>query len=139
MEPRKRLGEILIEMKLVSAGKIEDALEHARRTGARLGEALIDLQMLNEEQVTRALCRQNKLPFVDLHKSKLSDAVIDLVDGKVVEEYDIVPVKKQGNQIICAIRDPGQVYQADGLQFVLNADVRVARTTGAGLSNPKGP
>ena len=41
MEPRKRLGEILLEMKLVTPGKIENALEHARRTSCRLGEALV--------------------------------------------------------------------------------------------------
>ncbi len=137
MEPRKRLGEILLEMKLVTPGKIEDALEHARRTGSRLGEALVDLSMLNEEQVTRALCKQNKLPFVDLQKSNLSSAVIGLVDEKVVEEYDIVPVKRQGRQIVCAIRDPAQVYQADGLQFVLNQEVRFALTTPSGLTNAK--
>ena len=49
----------------------------------------------------------------------------------------MVPVKAQGNQIICAIRDPAQVYQADGLQFVLNAEIRFALTTGSGLTNAK--
>jgi len=137
VEPRKRLGEILIQMGLVTATKVEDALTHAKRTGVRLGEALIDLNMINEEQVTRALCRQNKLPFVDLAKSKLRDEVIDLVDSKVVEEYDMVPVKKQGRTIICAIRDPAQVYQADGLQFVLNAEVRFALTPPSSLTNAK--
>jgi len=97
-------------MGLVTSQKIDDALVHARRTGTRLGEALVDLSMLSEEQVARALCRQNKLPFVDLEKAKLSRDVIDLVDAKVVEEYDVVPVKKAGRQIICAIRDPGQVF-----------------------------
>jgi len=124
-------------MGLVTSQKIDDALVHARRTGTRLGEALVDLSMLSEEQVARALCRQNKLPFVDLEKAKLSRDVIDLVDSKVVEEYDVVPVKKAGRQIICAIRDPGQVFQADGLQFVLNAEIRFALTTPSGLTNAK--
>ncbi|MDH3265128.1 MAG: ATPase, T2SS/T4P/T4SS family, partial [Paracoccaceae bacterium] len=137
MEPRKRLGEILLQMGLVTPEKIEDALVHSRRTGSRLGEALVDLSMLTEEQVARALCRQNKLPFVDLGKAKLSSDVIGLVDSKVVEEYDIVPVKQQGRQIICAIRDPAQVYQADGLQFVLNAEIRFALTTPTSLTNAK--
>ncbi len=137
LEPRKRLGEILLQMGLVTPEKIEDALTHARRTGSRLGEALVELNMLSEEQVTRALCRQNKLPFVDLGKSKIPDSVIDLVESKTVEEYDIVPVKAQGRQLICAISDPAQVYQADGLQFVLNAEVKFALTTPTGLHNAK--
>ncbi len=137
MEPRKRLGEILLQMGLVTPEKIEEALTHARRTGGRLGEALVDLNMLTEEQVTRALCRQNKLPFVDLGKASLKDDVIELIDSKVVEEYDIVPVKKQGNQIICAISDPAQVYQADGLQFVLNAEIKFALTMPTALNNAK--
>jgi type IV pilus assembly protein PilB len=120
-------------MGAVTPEKIEEALTHARRTGSRLGEALIDLQMCTEEQIARALCRQNTLPFVDLAKSRIPEAVIDLVDSNVVEEYDMVPVKKQGRQIVCAIADPAQVYQADGLQFVLNAEVKFALTTPTGL------
>ena len=137
MEPRKRLGEILLQMGSVTPEKIEEALVHARRTGSRIGEALVDLNMLTEETVVRALCRQNKLPYIDLSKAKLRDEVIDLVDSKVVEEYDIVPIKKQGKQLICAIRDPGQVYQADGLQFVLNSEVKFALTTSTALTNAK--
>ena len=117
MEPRKRLGEILLQMGLVTPEKIEEALTHARRTGSRLGEALVDLNMVNEESVSRALCRQNKLPYVDLDKANLRDEVVDLVESKVVEEYNIIPVKKQGRQVIVAIADPAQVYQADGLRF----------------------
>jgi len=137
VEPRKRLGEILLQMGLVTNAKIEEALTHARRTGARLGEALIDLQMVTEEQITKALCRQNKLPFVDLSKVRLKEDVVDLIDSRVAEEYDVVPVKRQGRQIFVAIRDPNQVYQADGLQFVLNAEVKFALTTPSALTNAK--
>jgi len=137
LEPRKRLGEILLQMGLVTNAKIEEALTHARRTGTRLGEALVDLQMVTEEQVTKALCRQNKLPFVDLSKVKLKQDIIDLIDTRVAEEYDIVPVKRQGKQVFVAIRDPNQVYQADGLQFVLNAEVKFALTTPTALANAK--
>ncbi|MHC4452429.1 MAG: GspE/PulE family protein [Planctomycetota bacterium] len=137
MESRKRLGEILLSMGHVTNAKIEDALTHARRTGTRLGEALIDLNMVTEEQVTKALCRQNKLPFVDLTKVNLKQEVIDLIDSRVAEEYDIVPVKAQGRQIFVAIRDPNQVYQADGLQFVLNAEVKFALATPSSLTNAK--
>ena len=59
-----------------------------------------------EEQVARALCRQNKLPFVDLAKVKLPEALVGLLDQRVVEEYDVVPVKKQGNQIIQPVIQP---------------------------------
>jgi len=124
-------------MGLVTPEKIEEALVHSRRTGNRLGEALVDLNMLTEEHVARALCRQNKLPFVDLDKVRLSEDVVNLIEPRVVDEYDLIPVKKQGNQIICAIRDPAQVYQADGLQFVLNTEVRFALATPTALTNAK--
>jgi type IV pilus assembly protein PilB len=137
VEPRKRLGDVLVEMGLATPEKIEEALVHAKRTNTRIGEALIDLNFLSEEQVARALCRQNKLPFVDLAKVKLPKEVTQLVDAKVVEEYDIVPVKKEGRQVILAIRDPAQVYQADGLQFLLKSEVRFAVTTPTALTNAK--
>jgi len=137
VEPRKRLGEILLQMGLVTPEKIETALTHSRRTGSRLGEALVDLNMISEEQVTRALCRQNNLPFVDLSKVRLPEEIIGSVDAKVVEAYDIVPVKRQGGRLICAISDPAQVYLADGLQFDLNTEVRFALATQTQILNAK--
>jgi len=137
VEPRKRLGDVLLEMGLVTPEKIEEALVHAKRTNTRIGEALVDLRFLTEEQVARALCRQNRLPFVDLSKVRLPKEVVALADAKVVEEYDVVPVKKEGKALILAIRDPAQVYQADGLQFVLHGEVRFAITTPSALTNAK--
>jgi len=138
VEPRKRLGEILLEMNLVTEAKIDDAHVQAKRARSRIEEAFVERKMLSEEQVTRALCRQNKLPFVDLSKVKLPAETIALVERSTVEEYDVVPVKKQGaRQLILAIRDPAAVYQADGLQFVLNLDVRFALTTPSALTNAK--
>ncbi len=124
-------------MGAVTPEKIEEAMTHARRTGTRIGEALIDLNMVAEETVTKALCRQNKLPYVDLSKAKLRQEVLDLVPPNVVEEYDIIPVKQQGRQLIVAISDPAQVYQADNLQFVLNAELRFALTTPTCLVNAR--
>jgi type IV pilus assembly protein PilB len=124
-------------MGVVTPEKIEDALVHARRTGSRLGEALVDLNMLTEEHVARALCRQNKLPFIDLENFSLGPDIVGLVDARVVEEYDLIPIKKQGRQVVCAIRDPAQVYQADGLQFVLNTEVKFALATPTALTNAK--
>jgi len=137
VEPRKRLGEILLQMGAVTPEKIEEAMTHSRRTGVRLGEALVDLNMVTEEMVAKALCRQNKLPYVDLSKVKLRQEVLELVPQNVVEEYDIVPVKQQGRQLIVAISDPAQVYQADNLQFVLNAELRFALTTPTSLANAR--
>lgn len=51
----KRLGEILITMSMLTQDEVENALKRQRVTGRRLGETLVELEILTEEAVQAAL------------------------------------------------------------------------------------
>ena len=54
-QPRKLLGQILIEMEVVSGGQIREGLDMQQRKGGRLGEALQLLGYVTEGEVQAAL------------------------------------------------------------------------------------
>ena len=133
MAERKRLGEILLEMEAVTEEQIHKALLHARQKKLRLGEALVDLGSTEEEKVFRALCRQFALPFVDLERSPVPRAAIDLIPPDVVREHRIIPLKKAPGAVIVAIDDPEKTYLLDDLRFQLDVDLRPALATTKGI------
>ena len=49
---RRRLGDILVEWGVVTPAGVEEAVEHARAEGLRIGEALVSLGLADEEDVT---------------------------------------------------------------------------------------
>jgi type IV pilus assembly protein PilB len=138
MSPAQRLlGQILVEMGLVDERKVNEALEYLRRAkpGTKIGQAMIELGFCDEVQVTKGLCRQFRLPFVDLSRSRIPPAVADIVPKKIVQDFGVVPVKVHEGKLILAADDPMVTFVADDLRFALNREVTFALTTPSAMKN----
>ena len=58
---RSRLGQILIEKKLISQQQLDAAIQAQARSGRRLGEILADMKLITQAQVRGAVRRQRNL------------------------------------------------------------------------------
>ncbi len=63
---QKRLGEILVDLGLVNAKEVAEALEYAKTKNLRIGEALVDLKKCPEAGVYKALATQHNMEYVDV-------------------------------------------------------------------------
>ena len=70
----KQLGQILIELGLITPEQLETALEEHQKTPKALGRVLIDLGMIQEADLVRALAEQVGLEFVDLTDTQIDPA-----------------------------------------------------------------
>ncbi len=131
MAERKLLGELLIERAGISEEDVQRALRVAQQQKIRIGDALLRAGVVNEEQVARALCTQLRLPFVNLSKARLSPATVALLDRELVEQFRVIPVKKDGAGLIVAIDDPDRMMTLDDLRFRSGTEFRCALTTPA--------
>ncbi|MCC7138174.1 MAG: Flp pilus assembly complex ATPase component TadA [Planctomycetes bacterium] len=128
---QKLIGQILVEMGVVDDRKVAEALEYLKRAkpGTKIGQAFVELGFCDESQVTKGLCKQYRLPFVDLSRTpKLPPAVADLVPRKIVQDFNVVPVKLQEGKLILAADDPMVTFVVDDLRFALNRELVVALT-----------
>lgn len=68
MQPRTklRLGDVLVEHKIISEAQLQAALKEQKKSGHKLGRALIALGYISEEQLMAFLSRQLQVPFIDL-------------------------------------------------------------------------
>ncbi|MFO0973188.1 MAG: ATPase, T2SS/T4P/T4SS family [Phycisphaerae bacterium] len=114
---RKKIGEILVEQRAVSAEQIEQALVHAKKAGKRLGEALVELEMCAEEVVYRALAAQFGMEYVELTKSVISGTAIAMVPEKIIKRFEVLPVSNDNGKLKVAIWDPTNLDAIDTLHF----------------------
>lgn len=128
-QPRKRLGAIMLALKIIDANQLEMALKHQQENGCKLGEALMELKYATQVQVTQSLARQFGIPYVDLSKGEIAPEVIESVAKNIVEEHNIVPVKKTPKSLIVAMTDPLDLVTLDELKFILGCEVECALTT----------
>ncbi len=129
MAERKLLGELLKEKAGISEEDVQRALRLCQQQRIKIGQALLRLGVVDEEQLTRALCTQFRLPFVNLAKSKLSPATVALLDRDVVDQFRVIPVKQEPTGLIVAVDDPDRMLALDDMRFRTGLEVRCALTT----------
>ena len=73
-----RIGDLLVEQKLISQAQLEDALADQKKTGRKLGRILIEHGYVAENMILEVLSRQLNIPFIDLLHYKFKPDVIKL-------------------------------------------------------------
>jgi len=123
---RRKLGEILVGWEILTAEALRDALAYASEHGKRIGEALIELEMASEEDVTKALATQFDLEYVDLDKNVVVPAALELVPQELITRHKILPLSKEDNRLKVIIPDPLDLELLDMLRFRLNLEIDCA-------------
>ena len=123
---RKKLGEILTSWNVVTPNALADALAYATEHGKRIGEALVELELTSEEDVTKALATQFDLEYVDLDKNVVVPATLDLVPQELITRHTILPMSRNGDRLKVIIHDPLDLELLDMLRFRLNMEIETA-------------
>jgi type IV pilus assembly protein PilB len=120
---KKKLGEILIDWKLLNANDLADALKYAAEHSRRIGEALVDLELCNEEDVTKALAAQSDMQYVDLDKDVVPPGALKLIPEKLIKDYSVIPLSQEDGKLRVIISDPLDLSTLDLLHFRLNMQI----------------
>lgn len=88
---RLRLGELLLENNLITEEQLNIALEEQKAKGVKLGEAIIALGYVTQDAINDLLCQQLNIDFVDLRKIEIDDSIARMVGEKVVRKYMLLP------------------------------------------------
>ncbi|HIO65674.1 MAG TPA: type II/IV secretion system protein [Planctomycetes bacterium] len=126
---KKKVGEILQEKGWVTDEQITKALGYSKSENCRIGEALVNLEICSQEQVSRALAIHFQLPFANLGKHIIPQEIIDAVPKEVALEHKIVPVARKGRTLVIAMGDPLDFFTIDNLRFILSTEVDCALAT----------
>jgi type IV pilus assembly protein PilB len=111
---RLRIGELLVEAKVITSDQVEDALAAqatSKDDGLKLGQILVERGLITETQLTQTLSLQLSVPWVSLYHIDFSRQLLNMVPRELAERFSAVPifvrnVKKQGNSLYVAMDDP---------------------------------
>ncbi len=123
------LGEILKDKGLINDKQLEVALEKQKENGQLLGQVLIDLEFVKEEDVLKSLGEQTNMPSVNLNELEISRDAIDRVSASIARIYKIMPISWSDNTLTVAMADPMNVYTLDDLRFMLGCELKGAVST----------
>ncbi len=120
-------------MGAIAEHQLQEALAFQRNRQLKIGEALIALNHCDEATVAKALAKQHGLPFVDLGKGKIAQALIQKVPANTALEYEIVPLMERNGKLLLAVDDPLKSFLSDSLQFLFGSPVEFALASPSAL------
>ena len=132
---KKLLGEMLMEKGLIQEDQLEEALRQSKKTGDRIGEALVKLEYVTEEEVLMALAEQLGLRFLKLKNYHIPPEIVAKVPAKHVLGYSVIPVKEEKGILYIAMNDPLNINIQDNIRLLAGQDVEAVVSTAEEISD----
>jgi general secretion pathway protein E len=102
-----RLGEILIERKLITPDDLARALEiQHERSGEKLGKILVDLGFIATRDVLSALAEQLQVPVLTLDGPPAVSPEIETLAPRFLRQFRCLPVALHDHTVTLAMADP---------------------------------
>jgi type IV pilus assembly protein PilB len=118
-----RLGDLFVREGLIDAQQLQDALADAKEGGTRVGFSLVKLGFVGENELTRMLSKQYRLPAVDLEKVDVDAKIYKLIDGEMAYKHLVLPLRRVGRTLTVAMANPSEMEAIDVLRFKTRYDI----------------
>ncbi len=106
MSNKPRLGELLVQQKLVSQEIVDTALRLQVGGNRRLGYILVRMKEITADQLAETLAQQFNVPIINIDE-KFSSEVKNTVPRYLCRQYSILPLAMKANNILqVAMSDP---------------------------------
>jgi type IV pilus assembly protein PilB len=118
-----RLGDLFVREGLITERQLQEALTEARAAGTRIGYALVKLGMVAEDDLTRMLAKQYRVPAVALDKVTIDDKILKLIPAEVAVKHLVLPLRRVGRTLTVAMTNPTDFSAIDDLKFITKLDI----------------
>jgi type IV pilus assembly protein PilB len=118
-----RLGELLLKENMVTPQQLQDALNHQKTNGGKLGKAFVSLGFVKDEEITSLLSRQYGVPSINLDHFEVDPAIIKIIPAETARKYQVLPLSRSGATLTIAMADPTNVFAMDDIKFMTGYNV----------------
>lgn len=123
----KKLGDILISEGMLTEKQLKEAVNFQEKEGGRLGEALIRLGYVNEEQIVIALSKQLGLPYISYESGKLRPMPDQNLEELMPQDFAlkniILPLSRSLNSLTVVMFDPLDLILIDNLKKITGCEI----------------
>lgn len=127
MKVHKRLGEILIEAQKITKEQLKKALSEQSAQGGKIGETLLRLGFIDEENLYGALSKQLKIPMIPEEKFqrlKVVPEILKLIPFDFAAKNVVFPIQFDGERssISVAMMDPTDAEVVKELKILCQSE-----------------
>jgi len=129
----KQLGELLIERGIINQRQLEKAIALQQEKGGLIGEILVGLEFVKEEDIAQALTAQYGFPYLPLSNYDINPEIANIVPGRVARQYLLLPIDKIGNSLTLAMSNPLNMQAIEDVELLSGCSVQVFVSTSSDI------
>ncbi len=111
-----RLGDSLVEKQVLTQKRVEEAVELQKKTGKRMGQIIIEKGWASEQDVLIAIGEQLSVPYVRLRTGIYDPDVAGLLDKKTAVRLRVIPLQRVRGTVALATADPQAIPSFDEVE-----------------------
>ena len=121
-----RLGEILVQQKLLSEEQLGMALGEQKRTGRKLGRVFVENGFVTEEQISGALARQLDIPFIHLKFYNINPDLVRLLPETQARRFRALVLEDRHGSLLVGLSDPTDLFAYDEIARLVKQNIELA-------------
>ena len=119
-----RFGELLLSKGLLNRRELTEALNEQRNRGGRLGEILVKLKMVSDEDVRCALAEHLATERVHLDGKDINMDIARLVPEAIAKRFNLVAVDEKDGKVLVAMADPLDIVATDTITMKTGREIQ---------------
>ena len=120
---KKKLGELLLELELLTEEQLQAALLIQRKTAMRLGQIIVEEDMISEDALLEVLSQQLGYTHVWLRKGLIDPKIVRIIQKDKAKLYRIIPMFRVNKDLFIATADPQAVFVFDELSKITKCNI----------------
>ena len=126
-----RIGDVLVQLGVVSQDQLNNALGIQKQTGRRIGRILIETGATTAEKIGEALAQQLSLPYIDIKFFNVDRELVVTLPEAQARRFRAIPLEDRGTRVLVGMSDPTDLFAYDEIARLLKRDIELAVVTEA--------
>jgi MSHA biogenesis protein MshE len=126
IKKRVRIGDLLIENKLISQQQLELALAEQKKTRRKLGKTLVDLGYIEEVILLELVSKQLGITYLSLKQYPINQEILHKLPEIQARRFRAIALAEENGKILVGMADPNDIFAYDELQKALKQSIEVA-------------
>src|ERR1039457_4647912 len=124
-----RLGDLLVQQKLISQDQLKFGLEQQKRSGRKLGRVLVDNAFVTEENISEALAKQLNIPYINLKYYHINLELVRMLPENQARRFCAIVLEERNGMLLIGMADPTDLSAFDEITRIVKRDIDIAVVT----------
>ena len=121
-----RIGELLVQNQVISEEQLTTALTNQKKSGLKLGRQLISEGFLDEDRFLSFLSEQLRIPCIDLTAITIDSDVVKLMPETYARRFRAIVIEDRKDHLLVGMADPTNIFAIDEIERTLKRSIQPA-------------